>query len=125
MKRPDYQQPLPPMLLADQTQADPVRPKCTPADEASSLASDLFDVALTEAQITTAEAAYLLKVSESLVRRMRSKDARECASFPQMLRLPLAFHLSLHRVMSRRLGLGKHVVAELLDVVGRIALVTE
>ena len=64
------------MLLAKQTQHEPVRPNCPQADEAQALAAELFDAALTAAQITTAETAYLFKVSESLVRRMRTGDRR-------------------------------------------------
>ena len=119
------QQPLPPMPLVNCSQAEPVRTKDTQPDHASILASELFDAALTDARITSGEVSHLLGVSESLVNRMRSPNYREGVSLVQMLRLPIEFHWQLHKVMSRRLGLRQRAVAELLDAVGSIALVTE
>lgn len=113
---------LPPVLLANDTQDEAPRPKCTPA-VASVHAAELFDEALTDARITTAEVAYLLSVSESLVRRMRSKDARERVSFAQMLLLPPAFHWALHKSMSTRYGYGRKALTDLLEAAGRIAMV--
>lgn len=116
---------LPPTLLEKQTQREPLLPKCTQPDDAHVLAAELFDAALTGAKLTSGEVAYLLGISESLVRRMRSKDARERASFVQMLRLPPAFHLELHRAMNRRFGFGRAALVQLLEAAGALALVVE
>lgn len=115
---------LPPSLLANGTSAEAVLPKCTPPgiDAARELAAMLFDEALTTARITTSEVAYLFDVSESLVRRMRSRDARERASLVQMLLLPPAFHIAMQRAMNKRFGLGKAALLDLLDAVGRLAV---
>lgn len=120
---PKHQLNLPPSLLANETPGTAMRPKSTHPDDASILAAELFDQALTEAGITNDEAAYLLGVSASLVRRMRSRDARERASFVQLLRLPFSFHVALHRVMNRRLGLGRAMLREVLDALGCLAAV--
>jgi len=119
---PKSQLNLPPSLLSNETQGSDVRPKSTqPDDDASILAAELFDQALTEARITNDEAAYLLGISASLVRRMRSRHARERASFVQLLRLPFSFHVALHRVMNRRLGLGRAMLREVLEALGCLA----
>jgi hypothetical protein len=99
------------------------RPERTQDDDPDAVASELFDTALTAAGLTTAEVAYLFKCSESVVRRMRSKDARERVSFGQMLRLPPAFHIELHRAMNRRFGFGRAALLRLLDAVGEFAAV--
>lgn len=119
------QRSLPPMPLENCSQPSDARTKDTQPDPASVLASELFDTALKDARITSFEVSQLLGVSESLVNRMRSPNYREGVSFTQMLRLPIEFHWQLNKVMSRRLGLRKRAVAELLDAVGSIALVTE
>jgi hypothetical protein len=116
---------LPPTFLANETQAESVRPKCTQGDQAHELAAELFDEALTEARLSTAEVAYLFGVSESLVRRMRSKDARERVSLTQLLKLPARFHLELHRAMNRRFGFGRQLLRRLLDDLSDLALVLE
>ena len=116
---------LPPMLRANGTQSEPVRPKCTQDPDPDRLASEIFDEALAEAKVTTAEVAFLFGVSESVVRRMRSKDARERVSFGQMLRLPLRFHVELHRAMNRRFGLGRFALQRLLDAAGDLAVAVE
>jgi hypothetical protein len=127
--RSDGQLNLPPAPLANRTQPDAVRPNHTrdawDPTQAHAVAAELFDEALTAAKLTSQEAAYLLSVSESLVRRMRSPNARERVSFTQMLRLPPAFHVELHRAMNRRFGFGRQALARLLDAVGDLALVLE
>lgn len=105
---------------ANQTQSETTLPKET--HDAQSLAAELFDEALREARIETGEVAYLLGISESLVRRMRSKDARERVSFVQMLRLPPTFHIELHRAMNRRFGFGRAALRRLLDAVGDLVV---
>lgn len=115
------QQSLPPMLLPNETHSDPVRPKDTQAADA--LAAQLFDEALTASGLTTADVAYLLHCSESLVRRMRSHDARERISFPQLLKLPPSFHWALHKAMNRHFGFGRQALLDLLDAAGRLAVV--
>jgi len=113
------------MDLAKETQEHGVRPKCTQPDDSHELAAELFDRALTDAKISTAEAAYLFGVSESLVRRMRSKDARERASFPQMLKLPPTFHWQLHRAMNRKFGFWRLAMADAVEALGGLAMVVE
>lgn len=116
---------LPPALLAKETQQDTARPKHTHADGTHELAAELFDQALTAAEISTAEVAYLFHVSESLVRRMRSKDARERVSFGQMLLLPPAFHIAIHRQLNMRFGFGKAALARLIGAAEDLALVVD
>jgi hypothetical protein len=103
----------------NETPGADARPNRTQSHE---LAAVLFDEALKAAHIETGEAAYLLGVSESLVRRMRSKDARERVSFVQLLCLPPAFHLELHRAMNRHYGFGRHLLARVLEDLGALAL---
>ena len=110
------------MPLANQKQDEPVLPKCTRREEAQEIAAELFDEALTNARIETGEVAFILGISESLVRRMRSKDARERASFVQMLMLPPRFHWELHRALNRRFGFGRHALAQVLEGLGMLAV---
>lgn len=109
------------MLLSKETQADPVRPNDT--HEAEALSARLFDEALTASQLSTADVAYLLNISESLVRRMRSRDARERVSFTQMLRLPPSFQAELHKGLCNHFGFGRQALVDLLDAAGRLAVV--
>lgn len=113
-----------PLPLANETQAEPARPQST--HEADALAADLFDGALLSADppLSTADVAYRLDISESLVRRMRSRDARERVSYAQMLRLPPSFHLALHKLTDRHFGFGRAALRDLLDAAGRLAVVT-
>lgn len=104
------------------TQADEALPKRTQAQE---LASVLFDEALTAAKLDTVTVAELFGVSESLVRRMRSKDARERASFVQMLLLPPPFWFHLNALLNERFGLRRMLVAQLLNVTADLALAVE
>lgn len=92
-------------------------------DAATILASELFDTALEAARITSANAAHLIGVSESLVNRMRSQNYREGVSFTQMLRLPSSFHIALFRVMNRQHGYGRAALRDLLDAAGALAVV--
>jgi hypothetical protein len=94
-------------------------------EAAQTLAAQLFDEALTAARLTNKEVAHLLDISESLVQKMRSLESRGCPSFAQMLRLPPAFHLELHRAMNRRFGFGRAAIARLLEAVGDLALVVD
>lgn len=120
MTRRDPQLNLPPSLLANETHEPATRPNST--QDADATASELFDEALKAARIETAEVAYLLGVSESVVRRMRSKDSRERVSFAQLLRLPPSFHWHLHKAMNRRFGFGQQALRDLLDTLGLIAV---
>lgn len=142
MSRANSQLSLPPMPVAkgtheasargNHTQEEAERPKEThahghlTAEDAHAMAARIFDEALTDARITTAECAHLLGISESLVRRMRSGDARERVAFAQMLRLPPAFHIAMHRAMNRRFGFARAALSQLIDAAGALAvLVTE
>jgi hypothetical protein len=113
------------MPLADRKQDSPVLPKCTPREKAQAIAAELFDEALTNARIETAEVAYVLDVSESLVRRWRSKDARERASYVQMLMLGPKFGIELHRATSRRFKFGRAALAQAIEALGALALSEE
>lgn len=95
------------------------------AEEADRLASELFDQALSDAGLTTKEVAYLLGVSDSLVMRMRSPEIRGRVSFTQLLRLPPAFHIALHRRLNARFGFGRAALRDLLEGLGTLALLTE
>lgn len=109
-------------VRVNRTAEDALRPKQTHGDDPDALSAAFFDEALTNARLSTPDVAHLLGVSESLVRRMRSKDARERVSFAQMLRLPPRFHVELHRVMNRRYGFGRAALAQLLEAAGVLAL---
>lgn len=123
------ERPLPPMEVRTSEQARAtLRTSEHEPDECGTperLASDLFDEALTAAGLTTQEVAHILGVSESLVQKMRSRDSRGCPSFVQMLRLPPAFHLELHRAMNRRFGFGRAALRRLIETVGDLAVVIE
>lgn len=114
---------LPPTLLTNHSQDEPLRTNCSHEPEA--LSAQLVDEAITEARLTSQEVAHLTGVSESLVNRWRSANYRECPSFTQLLRLPPAFHFELHRAMNRRFGFGRLLLRRLLDDVADLALVTE
>lgn len=105
-----------------ETQPSASRVKRTQGHE---LAAILFDEALKAAKLETIDVAELLDVSESLVRRMRSKDARERASFVQMLMLPPQFWYHLNRLTNERYGLRKMLIAQLLNVTADLALAVE
>jgi DNA-binding CsgD family transcriptional regulator len=117
------QQPLPPMLLTNHSPDDGVRTNCS--QDAEVTAAQLFDEALAAAKLTSKEVSALLGISESLVNRMRSPNYREGVSFTQLLRLPPAFHIALHRAMNQRFGFGRAALARLLDVAGDLALVVD
>jgi transcriptional regulator with XRE-family HTH domain len=132
---------LPPALLTNSSQEQDARTNSSrePAartncsEEAERLAALFFDEGLREAKdlagapapISSKEVASLLGVSESMVNRWRSTNYREGPSFTQMLRLPLSFHLALHRAMNRRFGFGRHALRRVLDAVGDLALAIE
>lgn len=116
---------LPPMPLVNQTQDEAVRPKYTQGDDPRAIAAEVFDSALTAANISTADVASRFRVSESLVRRMRSRDARECVSNVQMLLLPPSFHVEYFRAMNKRFGLGRALLNRLMDAAADLALVVE
>jgi hypothetical protein len=60
------------------------------ADEADDLASQLVSDAIDAARLTNADVAFVLGISESLVRKMRSPNTRERMSHGQILKL--GFH---------------------------------
>jgi len=113
------------MPLVNCSPSEPVRTKDTQPDPASMLASELFDAALTDARITSGEVSHLLKISESLVNRMRSANYREGVSFTQMLRLPVHFHLALHRAMNQKFGFSRKALLDLLESAGALAVLTK
>jgi hypothetical protein len=96
------QRSLPPMLLPNSSQDEAARR--ISSDEPEVIAARLFDASVAAAKLTNYEVATLTGVSESLVTRWRSENYRESPSFIQMLRLPPAFHLELHRALNRHYG---------------------
>lgn len=103
--------------------------KSEPTDDAlgssERLAATLLDEAIERAGLTNKEVAHLCGVSVSLVEKWRSTEARGCPSFVQMLLLPPAFHLELHRAMNRTFGFGRAALVQLLDAAGSLAVLTE
>lgn len=100
-------------------------PDVPPVGEADAAAARLFDEVLTAAKLSSQEVAHLLGVSESLVRKMRSPNARERVALSHLLQLPLSFHLEFHRAMNRRSGLGRQLLRGVLDALGDLAVVLE
>ena len=100
-------------------------------DDGYALASALFDAAMGDLErrdrgaLTNKDVAFLCGVSESLVQKWRSPDQRACPSFAQLLVLPPAFHIALHRAMNQRFGFGRAALARLLDVACDLALVVD
>jgi hypothetical protein len=125
--RDDRQLRLPPMPLRNSEPSGAGLRKEEPlsVDDATRDASDLFDDALTTARLRNQDVAALLSVSESMVQKWRNPERRECPSFAQLLRLPLAFHLALHRALNRRYGFGRAALAQLLEAAGALALAVE
>jgi hypothetical protein len=121
--RNDSQRSLPPMLLPNSSPDE--SPRRISSDEPEVIAARLFDAAVTNAKLTNYEIATLTGVSESLVTRWRSENYRESPSFLQMVRLPPAFHLELHRAMNLRHGFGRQILARLMNDLSDLALVVE
>lgn len=109
---------LPPSLLPNPSQSEPVR--SNPSQDAEALASTLFAQAMDDAGLTTAEVAYLVQHSESLVSRWRSPEHREQPSFAQLLRLPPSFHLALHKRLDKHYGFSRAALLEAIDALGRL-----
>ncbi len=89
------------------------------------LAAELLNDAFQIAKLENKEAAHLCGISENLVEKWRSTNARGAPSFVQMLCLPPAFHLALHKAMNRRFGFGKQALRDLLEAAGSLAMVIE
>jgi len=104
-----------PLLSKQEQQPQPL------AVDADADAALLFDEALSTAGISSDEAAFLMGVSSDMVRKMRRPQARERVAFAQMLRLPPAFHVALHRVLNRRYGFGRAALGRALDALGDLA----
>lgn len=97
---------LPPSLLANQTLREDVRPEDThPVDDPQAKAARVLNAAFKDSGRSSAEAAFCLKVSESLVNRWRSPDARESISSLQLFKLyrdlgpwfTYQYHVANHR----------------------------
>lgn len=125
---------LPPSLLQVSEQGAVVLQRSEQADSAlqtsepgvtdeTRLASEVFDAAAKACGLSTPDIGHLCGVSDALVYKWRSPERRECPSFVQMLMLPPAFHLALHRQLNKRFGFGRAALARLLDAVGDLALV--
>lgn len=89
------------------------------------LASELFDHACKATGLENKDIAHLCGVSVSLVEKWRSRETRGCPSFIQMLLLPPAFHIALHRAMNQRMGFGRAALQRLMDAASDLALVIE
>lgn len=100
MSRQQDQLNLPPALLTNREGQAPALTKREPHEDVGVAASFLFDKALSDAGLTTGEAAHLMGVSENMVNRMRSPNYRECVSLVQLLRcgpsVTWKFHVALH-----------------------------
>ena len=86
------------------------------------IAAELFSEALNAAGMTNAEVAYLLGVSESLVRKMRSKDAREGVSLIQMLKLGPVFLWHFHRGLHAKCKFGRRALAEAVQALSLVGV---
>ena len=102
--------------------AEPVDPLFRSSEH---LAAEVLDGAFSAAGLTNKEIAHLCGVSVSLVEKWRSVEARGCPSFVQMLLLPPAFHLQLHRQLNRHYGFGRAALSRVLEGLGDLALVVE
>src|SRR4051812_41977427 len=101
-KRSTVQLNLPATLLSNSAQGDGVLRSSEHGDEATRVASELFDLACAAARLQSKEIAAICGVSRSLADKWRSVDARECPSLAQLLKLPITFQLALHRAMNQR-----------------------
>lgn len=95
--------------------------ECT-LEQAYIASAQLFDAAMVGAKMRNQDVAGILDVSESLVQKWRSPEARVCPSHVQMLQLPLTWHIAHWRAMSKRYGLGRAMLRRVLDAVGDFAL---
>lgn len=124
MPRTNRQLNLPPAPLQTLSRKPESRKKFSP-DAADADSAVIFDEALSASGLTSKEVGLLAGVSESLVSRWRSPNYSEAPSFTQMLRLPIAFHLALHKAMNRRFGFGRAAVEQLLEAAGLLAVAVE
>jgi hypothetical protein len=85
------------------------------------VAAKLFDEALSAAGLDSKVVAHLVGVSISLVDKWRSPNEERSPSLAQLLSLPFAFHLELHRAMNRHFGFGRAALRRLIDAVGELA----
>ena len=128
--RSECQLNLPPSLLTNGSQEAALRTKRSQgadpltgrSHEADRRAAALLDAAFQDARLTNAEIAYLCGIGESLVRRWRSPEYREQPSLGQLLRLPVAFHLALHKALDAAFGFSRAAVAEAIAAIGRLAV---
>ena len=88
-------------------------------------AAELLHEALKVAGLDNKDIAYLCGVSQSLVEKWRSTEARGCPSYAQLLCLPASFHIALFRLMNKKLGLGRALIADVLQDVSLLALAVE
>lgn len=100
-------------------------PEPLDADAAALVASELFDAACTQSGLITKEIAALCGVSESLVWKWRSSEARVCPSFAQLLMLPFRFHLSLIRAWNKRFGFARALLSRVVNDLGLAMAVGE
>jgi hypothetical protein len=100
----------------------PAFPKQEALDRAYATCAALFDAAMTGANLRNQDVAYLLGVSESLVRKWRSAEARVCPNHVQLEQLPLSFKWHLFKAMSNRYGFARTALLRLVDSAGLLAL---
>lgn len=94
-------------------------------DAANALKAELLREAFALSRLEIDEAAYLCRVSRSLVEKWLKADTRACPNLIQMLLLPLAFHVALNRVMNKRFGFGRAALARIQESLGDLAAVME
>lgn len=118
---------LPPMPLRDSQPAAPALRMSQQDDRAlrhsEQLAAEVLSAAFDAAGLENKQIAYLCGVSVSLVEKWRTPEQRGCPSLVQMLLLPPAFHLCLHRQLNKHFGFGKAALVQLLEAAGALALV--
>jgi hypothetical protein len=119
--RSNSERPLPLMPLENLSRGADSRKKVSP-DDSDRISAEIFDAALTAADIESTWVAAHLGVSESLVSRWRSPNYTEAPSFTQMLRLPVSFHWELNRATSKRFGFGRRAIAQVLEGLGMLAM---
>lgn len=89
------------------------------------LAAELLDAAFAAAGLSNKDIAHLCGVSQSLVEKWRSTESRGAPSFVQLLLLPPAFHITLHKLLNRRFGFSRAALRDLLEAAGSLALLVD
>lgn len=113
------------MVRANQTQHEAVRPQGT-QDDSQAKSARVLDAAFIHSGKRSDEAAFSLEISESLINRMRSPDARETISLKQICKLCLdlgpRFAWEFHVAFHKEHALAKIALAETLQSLSLFAV---